>query len=165
MVSAPPDEQAPGLEPDEDEPPLETPEPVASDPPPRPVFMPYLRGHQRLQAQRDLAQWVHQLLVPVYVREVTSTALWCDQWWLHPEAVMQLHGLQMAWNQLTGPGGGPTGPAMWHRDFLGPLLTALRSPAGPFAGCKPGRHRDSPPYQPRNPPGIPPPGTPADHRR
>ncbi|MEV6695194.1 DUF4913 domain-containing protein [Micromonospora sp. NPDC051196] len=145
IVAGKSDEVMPEFETDDDEPPLETPLPVFVDEPSAPEFMPYLQGRRRLEAQRALTQWVHQLLVPVYLREVTSAAPWCTRWWLHPEAVMQLHGLHLAWRELTGPGSALSGPAHWHRDYLGPTLASLRDPAGTFAGCKPGRHRDKPP--------------------
>ncbi|MGC5033700.1 DUF4913 domain-containing protein [Micromonospora sp. DT229] len=146
------------FDPDDDEPPLEEPLPVFVDEPVAPEFMPYLEGRRRLAAQQALMRWVHQLLVPTYVGEVTSAAPWCTRWWLHPEAVNQLHGLYLAWQELTGPGSALTGPALWHRDYLGPTLNSLRDPAGTFAGCKPGRHRDKPP------PGAVGPSPPGQHR-
>ncbi|WUP22399.1 DUF4913 domain-containing protein (plasmid) [Streptomyces sp. NBC_00271] len=93
--------------------------------------------------------WVHGLLLPVYGREVTSMAPWCSRWWEHLEAVAQLYGLWMAWQELTGDGSALSGPASWHRDFLMPVMSSLRDPSGPFAGCKPGLHRDkeSPPIE------------------
>ncbi|TRO56040.1 DUF4913 domain-containing protein [Streptomyces sp. IB201691-2A2] len=86
--------------------------------------------------------WVDGLLLPVYGREVTSTAPWCSRWWAHTEAVAQFYGLWMAWQQMTGPGSALSGPLTWHRDCLGPVMTALRDPSGPFAGCKSGNHRE-----------------------
>jgi hypothetical protein len=56
--------------------------------------------------------------------------------------VAQLHGLWLAWQELTSPGAGMTGPANWHRDYLGHVMASLRDPNGPFAGCKPGAHRE-----------------------
>ncbi|CAM5649770.1 hypothetical protein SFUMM280S_07282 [Streptomyces fumanus] len=53
----------------------------------------------------------------------------------------QLHGLWLAWADLTGPGSVMTGPASWHRDDSLPVMNSLRDPQGPFAGCKPGMHR------------------------
>ena len=104
-------------------------------------FILYLDGAEYDEALEQLALWVQHLLLPVYGREVTSGAPWCPRWWAHPEAVAQLYGLWMAWQELTGPGSGMTGPAMWHRDYVNLTMTALRDPSGPFAGCKPGSHR------------------------
>ncbi|MFD6566800.1 DUF4913 domain-containing protein [Micromonospora profundi] len=115
----------------------------ASGPPaPRkPPFILYLEGDEYAEALRMLTMWVRHLLVPVYAREVSSTAPWCSRWWLHPEAIAQLYGLWLAWQELTGPNAGLSGPANWHRDHLGPVMSTLRDPSGPFAGCKPGAHR------------------------
>ena len=106
-----------------------------------PAFILYKDGPSYGQALYELSIWVNKLLVPVYAREATSSAPWCPRWWEHPEAVAQLHGLWMAWQDHTGPGSNMSGPATWHRDFLGPIMNSLRSPSGPFAGCKRGVHR------------------------
>ncbi|GGV18264.1 hypothetical protein GCM10010260_67550 [Streptomyces filipinensis] len=90
---------------------------------------------------RNLALWVADLLLPVYGREVTSQQPWCSRWWEHLEAVARLHALWLAWQEYTDPAAGVSGPALWHRDHLGPVLSELRSPTGPFAGCKEGSHR------------------------
>lgn len=104
-------------------------------------FILYLEGEEHRQALENLTTWVHGLLLPVYARETTSSAPWCPRWWEHQEAVAQLYGLWMAWQELTDPETGMTGPAVWHRDHLGHVMASLRDPAGPFAGCKPGGHR------------------------
>ncbi|MGP3975933.1 DUF4913 domain-containing protein [Streptomyces sp. 8N114] len=106
-----------------------------------PAFILYMEGPEYQDALNRLALWVRHLLLPVYGREVTSTAPWCPSWWKHPEAVAQLYGLWMAWQDLTGPDSSATGPASWHRDHLTHVMTSLRDPAGPFAGCKPNAHR------------------------
>lgn len=109
--------------------------------PAQPLFILYLEGPAYGQALRQLTLWTHHVLLPVYGREVTSTAPWCSRWWEHPEAVAQLHGLWLAWGDLTGSGSPASGPATWHRDYLSPVMASLRDPQGPFAGCKPGMHR------------------------
>ncbi|MEU6536822.1 DUF4913 domain-containing protein [Streptomyces sp. NPDC047000] len=123
-----------------------------------PRFILYLQEPEYGQTLRRLTLWVHKVLLPVYGREVTSSAPWCSRWWEHHEAVAQLHALWLAWGELTGPGGGMTGPASWHRDFLGPVMTSLRDPQGPFAGCRPGAHRGKqpPPVDSVDPFGPPP---------
>ncbi|RSN18719.1 DUF4913 domain-containing protein [Streptomyces sp. WAC 01325] len=82
-----------------------------------------------------LTNWVHNLLLPVYGREITTGRPWCHQWQEHPEAVARLHALWLAWQQLTDVQAGLTGPSTWHRDHLDPALLQLRTPDGPFGAC------------------------------
>ena len=82
-----------------------------------------------------LTNWVHNLLLPVYGREITTGRPWCRQWQEHPEAVARLHALWLAWQQLTDVQAGLTGPSTWHRDHLDPALLQLRTPDGPFGAC------------------------------
>lgn len=128
------------------------------EPPAPPQFILYLQGPAYANALRQLTLWTHHLLLPVYGREIASAAPWCPRWWEHAEAVAQLHGLWLAWGDLTGPGSPATGPASWHRDYLSPVMNSLRDPQGPFAGCKPGMHRakEKPPVDALDPFGTPP---------
>lgn len=120
---------------------------------PRPAdgseFILYLDGQEYHEALTRLSIWVHHLLLPVYGREITTGAPWCTRWWEHPEAIAQLYGAWMAWQELTSPDGGLTGPSTWHRDHLSFAMAALRDPGGPFAGCKPNAHRpkEAPPIE------------------
>lgn len=118
------------------------PQQPAGDGQKKPFFILYLNGDEYFAELRQLAFWVERLLIPVYGKEVTSSAPWCPRWREHPEAIAQLHGLWLAWQSLTGPNAEVTGPAQWHRDYLGMIMDALRNPSGPFAGCKPGSHRE-----------------------
>ncbi|MEY2242504.1 DUF4913 domain-containing protein [Streptomyces sp. BF23-18] len=113
-----------------------------------PPFILCLDGPEYTEEMSRLAVWVSDLLVPVYGREVTSQQPWCPRWWEHPEAVARLHGLWLAWQEHTDPAAGASGPAVWHRDHLGAVLSELRSPSGPFAGCKGESHR------PKTPPAV-----------
>ncbi|MFI5934081.1 DUF4913 domain-containing protein [Actinoplanes sp. NPDC051494] len=115
----------------------------------KPFFILYLGEPEFSTELNLLTQWVHGLLLPAYGEEVTTTLPWCPQWWQHVTAIAQLHGLWLAWQHLTGPKADLIGPATWHRDFLAPAMNTLRSPNGPFAGCKPGSHRpkETPPIQ------------------
>jgi len=106
-----------------------------------PAFILYMNGSEYEDALHRLTLWVRHLLLPVYGREVTSNSPWCTSWWQHREAVAQLYGLWMTWQELTGPASGPTGPSAWHRDHLTHVMASLRDPSGPFAGCKAGAHR------------------------
>ena len=67
--------------------------------------------------------------------------VWIDFRSAESGAPARLHGLWLAWQELTDPSAGPSGPALWHRDHLGAVMGELRSPSGPFAGCKEGTHR------------------------
>jgi hypothetical protein len=118
-----------------------------------------MEGAEYAQTLRQLTLWTHNVLLPVYGREITSAAPWCSRWWQHPEAVAQLHALWLAWAELTGPDAGMSGPANWHRDYLESVMSSLRNPMGPFAGCKPGAHRakETPPVDAKDPFGPQPP--------
>ncbi|MBU6534221.1 DUF4913 domain-containing protein [Streptomyces mayonensis] len=155
-----PDTDAPDTRPDTGAGPPGTATPDKEPPPP--AFILYMQGPAYAHELRQLTLWTHHVLLPVYGREASSGLPWCPVWWEHPEAVAQLHGLWLAWGDLTGPGSPPTGPAMWHRDYLFPAMSALRDPQGPFAGCKPGMHRPKtpPPIDTLDPFGPPPPPPP-----
>lgn len=99
------------------------------------VFILALEGAEYDAELAALRTWVHHLLLPVYGREISSTRPWCAQWEKHPEAVARLHGLWLAWQQLTNIEAGLSGPSTWHRDHLDQAMAQLRSPDGPFAAC------------------------------
>ncbi|MFD6917930.1 DUF4913 domain-containing protein [Streptomyces virginiae] len=104
--------------------------------PKTPPFILLLTGDKYAAELAALANWVTDLLVPTYLRDVSSSAMWCASWWAHPEAVARLHALWLAWQEMTDPETcGRTGPAVWHRDHLDPAVSQLRSPDGPFAAC------------------------------
>ncbi|MBQ1027855.1 DUF4913 domain-containing protein [Micromonospora sp. C95] len=107
----------------------------------KPFFILYLDGAEYVEELRRLSMWVEDLLLPVYGGEVSSNSPWCPRWREHPEAIAYLHGLWLAWQERTGAQAQPSDPAMWHQSYLWPTMEALRSPNGPFAGCKPGSHR------------------------
>ncbi|MCW8103318.1 DUF4913 domain-containing protein [Streptomyces tauricus] len=106
-----------------------------------PPFILYKEGESFNAALDNLILWVSHLLLPVYGREISSQSPWCPRWWMHMEAVAQLYGLWMAWQELTGSTAPLTGPASWHRDHLAPVMMMLRNPTGPFAGCTTESHR------------------------
>lgn len=99
------------------------------------VFVLTLDGEAYTTELAALTCWVDYLLLPVYGREISTTRPWCQQWHEHPEAVARLHGLWLAWQQLTTTDAGLAGPSIWHRDHLDHTLLQLRSPDGPFAAC------------------------------
>lgn len=102
---------------------------------PASVFILALGGQAYAVELAALTNWVHNLLLPVYGREITTGRPWCRQWQEHPEAVARLHALWLAWQQLTDVQAGLTGPSTWHRDHLDPALLQLRTPDGPFGAC------------------------------
>ncbi|WP_405852466.1 DUF4913 domain-containing protein [Streptomyces sp. NBC_00090] len=110
-------------------------EPGGSPEGPVPIFILALDGKAYVEELAALARWVHDLLLPVYGREITTGRPWCQQWQEHPEAVARLHALWLAWQQLTDAEAGLTGPSTWHRDHLDPTLLQLRTPDGPFGAC------------------------------
>ncbi|MFD7908574.1 DUF4913 domain-containing protein [Kitasatospora sp. NPDC059747] len=99
------------------------------------LFILAMGGAQYAAELAGLANWVNHLLLPSYGREIGSARPWCSRWYEHPEAVARLHGLWLAWQQLTAAEAGHTGPSTWHRDHLDHTLLQLRSPDGPFAAC------------------------------
>ncbi|WP_438297932.1 DUF4913 domain-containing protein [Streptomyces sp. HUAS TT7] len=120
----------------------------------KPKTPPFILRLSNPEFARELAAldvWVRTVLVPTYLDEVSSAAPWCPTWWEHDGAYARLHACWLAWQALTDPAVcGHTGPSVWHRDHLDPMLSQLRSPSGPFAGCmtNPDRVRHSIPAAP-----------------
>ncbi|MFE7216333.1 DUF4913 domain-containing protein [Streptomyces sp. NPDC057611] len=102
---------------------------------PASVFILALGGEAYAVELAALSDWVNYLFLPVYGREISTARPWCDRWHEHPEAVARLHGLWLAWQQLTAAEAGLSGPSTWHRDHLDQALVHLRAPDGPFAAC------------------------------
>ncbi|MER7952329.1 DUF4913 domain-containing protein [Streptomyces sp. NPDC096079] len=130
--------------------------------PKTPPFILWLSGDKYAAELSSLAGWVRDLLAPTYLGEVSSSAPWCASWWAHPAAVARLHATWLAWQELTNPETcGLTGPSVWHRDHLDPMLAQLRASDGPFAGCmtNPDRPQHTllsvPPIGPLLPPPVP----------
>ena len=101
----------------------------------------------------ELDEWLRTYLVPFYGREPSTAAMWCEQWFEHPEAVARLWALYLAWLtrcNLEDAEGDYTGPVVWQLEYLDPTLAQLRGPDGPFAGCTshPGRHQHTVPEPP-----------------
>ncbi|MFD0409948.1 DUF4913 domain-containing protein [Kitasatospora sp. NPDC127116] len=105
-------------------------------PPSAPPFIMRLAGSEYLTELGALRFWVNEFLIPTYGVEVSSSAPWCSSWTEHPAAVGRLHACWLAWQELTNPEMcGLTGPSVWHRDHLDPMMAQLRSPTGPFIAC------------------------------
>lgn len=88
-----------------------------------------------------LDEFVTGYIARVYRRDVVHGRehLWCPRWFEHEPAVVTLTGLWLSFEVLRNDPG--TGPAVWQRDYLLPLMNALTSPSGPLVGCKATEHR------------------------
>ena len=79
-------------------------------------------------------QFVTGWVMPFYVRD-TANAVWCRQWWAHPEAALRLEAL---WEAYEGARASKDGGAFaaWWRTEADHHLPLLYSPAeGPFREC------------------------------
>ncbi|MFF2657363.1 DUF4913 domain-containing protein [Kitasatospora sp. NPDC058032] len=84
---------------------------------------------------RTMTPWVDHILLGAFGAEITSGRPWCVRWPEHDEAVARMYHCWLAWQELTDSRSGATGPSVWQRDHLEPLLLKLRSPDGPFGAC------------------------------
>lgn len=113
-----------------------------SDEPQFPPFIALLDQPEYGDELRALAEWVEGVLVTGYLGEATPEARWCHRWIEHETAVLHLHALWLAWQELTDPRTcGLLGPSIWHRDHYRPCMNELRSSRGPFAGCVKGENQ------------------------
>ena len=104
-----------------------------------------------------LDAFVTGYITRVFRRDVVNGReyIWCPRWFEHEPAVVTLTGLWLSFEVLRKDPG--TGPAVWQRDYLLPLMNALTSPSGPLVGCKATKHsQDSLPPLPCDPtpPGL-----------
>lgn len=98
-----------------------------------------------------VADWVAGYLLPRYRR--SRQQRWCPVWWEHAEAVDRLDALWQSWEALRSEG--PTGLAVWWRDFADHHLHVLTDPElGPFHACDTDRggHRVPPQFRSDPPP-------------
>ncbi|MFI7337110.1 DUF4913 domain-containing protein [Streptomyces sp. NPDC050085] len=100
---------------------------------PRPILT--LDGDAYDSELQALAAWVNDFLLPTYGREVTTAHPWCPQWTAHLEVVARLHALWLSYQQQSDAEAGPSGMAVWHRDFLDHTMAAVRAADGPLAAC------------------------------
>lgn len=82
----------------------------------------------------DVASWVEGMLLPHHRRPLAGDTRWCPQWWDHTEALARLEALWRAWEHMRHQG--PTGLAVWFRDYCDPMMAQLTSRNGPFHACK-----------------------------
>ncbi|GAA2267129.1 DUF4913 domain-containing protein [Kitasatospora cystarginea] len=111
-----------------------------------------------------MVPWVDHILLGVYGQEITSGRPWCASWPEHDEALARIHHCWLAWQELTDSRSGATGPSVWQRDHLEPLLLKLRAPDGPFGACTTNpdhpHHRLLPHPPHTDPASLPKPGIP-----
>jgi hypothetical protein len=93
------------------------------------------------------AQWLTAYLLPNYVRRL-GDARWCRQWWEHAEALTRIEALWRSWEAMRWDG--PTGMAVWWRDYADPHMRVLTATDGPFFDCQRG-HKVADPF-PTDPP-------------
>ena len=99
---------------------------------------------------RSLLEFVVEGFAPVYCRATSPTMRWCPSWWDHAEAIYRLEALWRTWELYRLEP--RLGIASWLRDYLDPQLSALTSPAGPFAQCTDERHSPIKPLRTDYPP-------------
>jgi hypothetical protein len=98
-----------------------------------------------------LVPWVEEVFAPMVQRRVDlgRGMTWCARWWDHPEVIVRLDALRMAWYDLTAPdtpgGDAGAGYSAWWVNHVDPTLaTLLDADTGPMSGCRPDRHSASP---------------------
>ncbi|WP_422464874.1 DUF4913 domain-containing protein [Streptomyces tritrimontium] len=109
--------------------------PMMPPPPPEPRFILTLDGEDYDTELDSLTDWVQRVFLGVYGSEITTASPWCYEWQEHLDVVGWLHALWLAWQQHMDPEAGPSGPAVWHRDFLTHAVAAVRAPGGSLSAC------------------------------
>lgn len=83
-------------------------------------------------AYPDAVSWLEGYLVQIWRHGADGN--WCRYWWRHAEAVTIIEALWRTWEHLRTEG--PTGMAVWLRDYLNPLMHQLTAKTGTFADCR-----------------------------
>lgn len=80
-------------------------------------------------------EWFTEYWSWVYRRSLgRSTALWCECWWAHPEAVIRVEALWRSW-EAARQADPMSGIATWMVNTADPMMSQLLSPEGPFKAC------------------------------
>ncbi|WP_136588167.1 MULTISPECIES: DUF4913 domain-containing protein [Actinomycetes] len=77
----------------------------------------------------NVAEFVEQFLLPTYRRNPAKHR-WDPRWWEYQEVAMRLEALWRSFEYLRLEG--PTGMAVFFRDYLDPTMRELTSENGPF---------------------------------
>lgn len=85
----------------------------------------------------SVEEFVNTYLSRIVCRRLgQGTAMWCPEWWRHPEAVVRFDGLWRAFEYFVVDT--DTGVSNWWLYHADPHLRALLDPDyGPFALCDP----------------------------
>lgn len=87
----------------------------------------------------NVVDWMNGFLLEHYRRPLERGGMrWCSEIWDHTEAVTRLETTWRAWEFMRHQG--PTGSAVWWRDYLDPMMRELTSEAGPFHSCNARTH-------------------------
>jgi hypothetical protein len=89
-----------------------------------------------VEVAEALAGFVTDVLSPLYARQVSDTpsAVWCPQWWAHPEACSRLDVLRRIYDEAIASGD-PAMLSAWWLDHADPHMSRLLNPDGPFKYC------------------------------
>lgn len=94
-----------------------------------------------------------EVLAKTYRRrlEDATSMVWCSRWYLHPEAVMRVEGMWLAWEAARGQA---DGLSVWLRDHADPHMAILFATDGPFHKCKQGHKPGAPALPVEEPRGL-----------
>lgn len=87
--------------------------------------------------------FAHDYLFRLFERQVTDTtdAVWCPEWWNHPEAVQRVWLLWLTYE--TAAAAGSEALSRWMLTHAHQHMQQLWSPTGPFRYCS-ARHGHKP---------------------
>lgn len=84
-------------------------------------------------------EFLHEQLLPSYIRKQARNARWCKRWYLHAEAISRVTAMWRSWEKLRLEAG--TGASDWWLHHADPHMRVLLDPeTGPFFNCD-GEHR------------------------
>jgi hypothetical protein len=97
--------------------------------------------------------FMSEVLARTYRRQLedASDKVWCSRWYLHPEAVMRVEGMWLAWEAARGQA---DGLSVWLRDHADPHMAVLFATDGPFHKCKTTHKPGAPPLPVEEPRGM-----------
>ncbi|MGW1674602.1 DUF4913 domain-containing protein [Streptomyces sp. NPDC002324] len=92
--------------------------------------------------------FVTDYFAPTYRRKINgSSAVWCPEWWRHPEALQRITAIWRAWENLRHDPA--LGLSTWFLQHADPHMRVLLDPDnGPFNGCSPKDGHSSRPSPP-----------------